>query len=143
MHCTNGIITKIISKGNWNPEATKKVYKEFHLKLMRSLPMNDILFLELLKVQNLLPGDLQEQIQSKATKAERTAWFLDHAIEPSLNIDEVAPLCKLLSVMSDDTDLKSDLLKKLAAQIAQKLDKETALITMKGKDCCKDMQIHA
>ena len=142
MHHIDIITIKIISKGNWNPQATKKLYKDFYLKLMRSLPMNDILFLKLLNNQNLLPGDLQEQIQSKATTAEKTAWFLDHAIEPSLNIDEVAPLCKLLSVMSDDTELKSDLLKKLAAQIAQELDKDTSLITMKGKDCCKHMHIH-
>ena len=105
--------------------------------------MNDIVFLKLLSIQNLLPGDLQEQIQSKATMAERTAWFLDHAIEPSLNIDKVASLCKLLTVMNDDTDLKSDLLKQLAAEITQELDKETSLTTMKGKDYCKDMSIHA
>ena len=119
------------------------MYKEFHLKLLRSLPTNDVLFLELLKCQNLLPGDLQEQIQSKATTAEKTAWFLDQAIEPSLNIDKVAPLCKLLSVMSDETDLKSALLKQLAAEIAQKLDEETSLTTMKGTDSCKDKGMYA
>ena len=100
--------------------------------------MNNIIFLELLKGQNLLPGDLQEQIQSKTTKAERTAWFLDHAIEPSLNIDKVEPLCKLLSVMSDEIDLKSDSLKQLAREIAQKLDKETSLTTMDVTDNRKD-----
>ena len=101
--------------------------------------MNDILFLELLKVQNLLPGDLQEQIQSKSTTAEKSAWFLDHVIEPSLNIDNVALLYKLLSVMSDEIDLKSDLLKQLAAEIAQKLDEETSLSTVKETDNSKDI----
>ena len=105
--------------------------------------MNDIIFLELLNNQNLLPGDLQEQIQSKATKAEKTAWFLYHAIESSLNIDKVEPLYKLLSVMSDEIDLKSDLLKQLAAEIAQKLDEETSLTTMKGTDGCKDIRMYA
>ena len=119
------------------------MYREYYVKLMKSLPMNDILFFGLLKRHNLLPGHLQEQIQSKPTEAERTAWFLDHAIEPSLNIDENAPLCKLLAIMSDETDLKSDLLKQLAAEIAEKLDKAKSLTTGKGTDNCKDMFMHA
>ena len=110
---------------------------------MKSLPMNDILFFGLLKHHNLLPGDLQNQIQSKPTEAEKTAWFLDHAIEPSLNIDENATLCKLLAIMSDETDLKSDLLKQLAAEITKKLDEATLLTTVKGTDNCKDIIMYA
>ena len=97
---------------------------------MTSLPMDDALFLELLRKHDLFPGNLQEQVQAKITKAEKTTWFLDHAIEPALVVDVIKPLHKLLTVMSDDEYVKSDLLKDLAAKIQQQLDKETSLISM-------------
>ena len=97
---------------------------------MIALPMGDPLFLELLRRQDLFPGNLQEQVQAKTTKVEKTTWFLDNAIEPSVYIDKSEPFHKLLTVMSDDEYLKSDLLKKLAADIQQELDKETSLISI-------------
>ena len=124
--------TTMILTGNWHPEATKSVYRDFHLKLLESLPMGDVLFLELLKHQNLLPGDLKQQVQTKATRMEKAVWFLDNAIEHSLNIDNFEPLCKLLTVMADEIYLKNIALKQLAAEIEQELDKQTSLITVKG-----------
>ena len=35
----------IILVGNWHPEAIKKVYRDFHLKLLESLPMHNAAFL--------------------------------------------------------------------------------------------------
>ena len=87
--------------------------------------MDDAIFLELLRKSNLFPGDLQEQVEKKDTKANKTAWFLDHAIKPSLDVDIVNPLHKLLTVMSDDEYVKSDVLKEIAAKMRQQLDKET------------------
>ena len=94
--------------------------------------MSDVLFLELLKHQNLLPGDLKQQVQTKATRMEKAVWFLDNAIEHPLNIDNFEPLCKLLTVMADEIYLKNNALKQLAAEIEQELDKQTSLITVKG-----------
>ena len=91
--------------------------------------MGDAIFLELIRKQNLFPGDLQEQVQAKTTKAEKTSWFLDNAIEPSLHIDKIEPLHKLLTVMTDDEYLNSDLLRELAAEIIQQLVKETSLLS--------------
>ena len=122
----------MILTGNWHPKATKSVYRDFHLKLLESLPMGDVLFLELLKHQNLLPGDLKQQVQTKATRMEKAVWFLDNAIEHSLNIDNFEPLCKLLNVMADEMYLKNNTLKQLATEIEQELDKQTSLITVKG-----------
>ena len=124
------MIIKILI-GNWHPEATKKVYKDFNLKLLESLPMDDVVFLESLKHQNLFSGNLKEQVQAKATRKERAACFLDSAIERPLNIDIFEPLCKLLTVMTDEMHLKNDSLKQLAMKIEQELDKETSLIAMK------------
>lgn len=103
---------------------------EFRIKLMVSLPMSDAIFLELLRKQDLFPGNLQEQVEAKDTQAEKTAWFLDHAIKPALDVDIMKPLHKLLTVMSDAKYINSDLLKELAAKIQQQLDKETSLISM-------------
>ena len=121
----------IILIGSWHPEVTKKVYREFHLKLLESLPMHDTVFLELLKHQNLFSGDLKEQVLARDTRMEKAVWFLDNAIEHSLNIDNLNPLCKLLSAMADEMYLKNDSLKQLATQIEQELDKETSFITTK------------
>ena len=122
----------VILVGNWHPEAIKEVYKKFHLKLLKSLPMDDVVLLELLKGQNLFSGDLREQVQARATTMEKAAWFLDVAIDRPLHIDNFEPLCKLLTVMSDEVHLNNDSLKQLATEIKQEVDKETSLTTMKG-----------
>ena len=95
--------------------------------------MNDTLFLEKLKSQNLLPGDLNEEVQAKDTTAKKAACFLDNVIDRSLSIDNFELLHKLLIVMSDEEDINNDLLKQLSSQMQEELDKETALITKKGK----------
>ena len=86
----------VILVGNWHPEAIKKVYRDFHLKLLESLPMHDAAFLELIKDQNLFSGDLRGQAQARATRMEKAAWFLDNAIDCPLRIDKFEPLftCK-------------------------------------------------
>ena len=102
------------------------MFKEFRIKLIKSLPMDDVFFLELLRRRDLFPGDLQAQVQAKDTIAAKTDWFLDHAIKPSLDVDVIKPLHELLTVMSDDEYVKSALLKELAAEIQQQLDKDTS-----------------
>ena len=121
----------IILIGSWHPEVTKKVYREFHLKLLESLPMHDAIFLELLNHQNLFSGDLKEQVLARDTRMEKAVWFLDNAIEHSLNINNLNPLCKLLTAMADEMYLKNNSLKQLATQIEQELDKETSFVTTK------------
>ena len=110
-----------------------KVYKNFRVKLIKSLPMNDALFLEKLKSQSLLPGDLNEEIQARNTTAKKSAYFLDNVIDRSLSINNFEFLYKLLNVMSDEKDIKYDLLKQLSAEMQEELHKETLLITKKEK----------
>ena len=93
--------------------------------------MNDSLFLEKLKSQSLLPGDLNEEIQARNTTAKKSACFLDNVIDRSLSINNFDFLHKLLFVMSDEKDIKNDLLKQLSAEIQEELHKETSLITEK------------
>ena len=106
----------VILVGNWHPEVIKKVYKRFHLKLLKSLPMDDVVPLELLKGQNLFLGDLTEQVQAGATTMEKAAWFLEAAIDRPLCIDNFEPLCKLLTVVTAEMHLNDDYLKQLATE---------------------------
>ena len=94
--------------------------------------MDDVVFLELLKDHDLFSGDLKEQVQARATRMEKAVWFLDNAIDRLLSIDNFEPLCKLLTVMTDEVHLNNDSLKQLAIRIEQELEKETSLINMSG-----------
>ena len=94
--------------------------------------MDDVVFLELLKDHDLFSGDLKEQVQARATRMEKAVWFLDNAIDRPLSIDNFEPLCKLLTVMTDEVHLNNDSLKQLAIRIEQELEKETSLINMSG-----------
>ena len=105
------------------------MYENFRIKLIKSLPMSDALFFEVLKKRKLFSCDLEGQVKTQGTKAEKTAWFLDNAIKPSLDVGKVEPLHKLLSVMADDEDIKSDLLKEMAADIEQQIE-QTSLNLM-------------
>ena len=100
------------------------------MKLISSLSMDDVIFVGLLKEKNLLPGDLNDEIEAKRTKAQKATLFLDKVIDPAIGIGEFEPLNKLLTVMSDEEYLKDSQLKQLANEIKQKLDKESSLIAM-------------
>ena len=91
--------------------------------------MNDPIFLGLLREQDLFFGDLEEKVQTMGTKAEKTDWFLDHAIQRGLDIEMTEPLQKLLTVMSNDEYLKDKSLRELAAEVQQGIYRETSLIS--------------
>ena len=105
------------------------MYEEFRMKLLTSLPMNDSIFIGLLRKQDLFPGDLEEQVQIRGTKAEKTDWFLNHAIERSLCVNIMKPLHNLLTVMSDNQYLNNKSLSELAAKVKQQLDIESSLMS--------------
>ena len=100
--------------------------------------MDDVIFLGLLRQKNLLPGNLNDQVQlAEKTSAQKAALFLDKVVDPSIDIGEFEPLIKLLTVMSDDVYLKNDLLKQLANKIKEELDKESSLISVNRTGQCK------
>ena len=100
------------------------------MKLMSSLSMDDVVFLGLLREKNLLPGDLNDELQAERTKAQKAALFLDKVIDRAIGIGEFESLNKLLTVMSDEEYLKDPILKQLANEIKQELDEESSLIAM-------------
>ena len=93
------------------------------MQLVTSLSMDDVIFLGLLRERNLFPGDLYEELQTEKTTARKATLFLDKAIQPFLDINDFETLNKLLTVMSDETYLKNDALKQLAANMKLELDK--------------------
>ena len=95
------------------------------MKLITSLPTEDVIFSGLLRQKNLFPADLRGQVQAKTTRAEKNELFLEKIIEPSLAIGDSKPLSDLFTVMSDEEYVNNDALKRLATEIKEKLNEET------------------
>ena len=92
--------------------------------------MHDAMFLELLRKQGLLPGNLQERIEVTLIKPEKVVLFMESSIERSLEGECIEPLCKFLTVMCYDENVQDDdALRKLAEKMIQQLDRETLLIS--------------
>ena len=78
-----------------------KVFQQFYPKLVKTLPMNDVIFMAELYSRDLLPDDLKEHVESLATSAEKASYFLDHVIKPSITISDASRFDDLLNVMKD------------------------------------------
>ena len=84
--------------------STSKVLKEFYSKLVKTLPMNDALFIAELYSRDLLPDDVIEHVQSLPTRADKAMYFLDHVIKPSVTTSVGSSFDQLLNVMEDGQD---------------------------------------
>ena len=81
--------------------STNEVFKEFYSKLVKTLPMNDALFIAKLYSRDLLPDDVKERVQSLPTRASKAMHFLDHVIKPSVTTGVGSSFDQLLNVMED------------------------------------------
>ena len=95
---------------------------------MRSLPIEDPILIGLLREYNLLPGDIQGEVEAKETRAKKVQYFWDNAIKPAIDIDNDEPLRQLLIVLKEDEYLKSSVLQTLAAEIQGDIERETSHI---------------
>ena len=77
------------------------VFQQFYGKLVKTLPMDDVVFTAELFSNDLLPGNLKSQLKSEKTSADKAALFLDSVIEPSVTSDGGSSFDKLLHVMED------------------------------------------
>jgi len=75
------IITGELVEGEMS---TSKVFQHFYAKLVKTLPMNDAVFIHELFSANLLPGDVNNLVESRPTRASKAAYFLDQMIVPSV-----------------------------------------------------------
>ena len=81
--------------------------------------MDDAVFTAELFSNNLLPGNLKNQLKLvHRTSADKAALFLDSVIEPSVTIDGGSSFDKLLHVMEDS---EYQHLKELAGEIVTSL----------------------
>ena len=93
-----------------------RVFQQFYSKLVETLPMDDAVFVAKLFSNDLLPGDLKNQLKLvHRTSADKAVLFLDSVIEPSVTSDGGSSFDKLLNVMEDSH------LKELAVQIRTSL----------------------
>ena len=98
-----------------------QMYESFRMQLITSLPMDDVVFLGLLRENHLFSADLNDRVKEKPTTKQKNDLFLDKAIERPLLIGDFEPLNKLLTVMSDESYFNSIYLKELAAKIKKKI----------------------
>jgi len=104
-------------------EDSNKVFKEFNLKLVTSLPMKDVTFIAALNTEDLFSGDLKDKVKAMPTAPEAAACLLDHKIEKDLKIGNNKSFRQLLSVM----EKYNESLKVLATEIKGKLPKGDSL----------------
>ena len=83
--------------------ASIEVFNRFSIKLLISLPMQDVIFLTALDSRGLFPGDLKDQVKAKAatSSAQAAYHFLNIKIEKDLKIGNNESLFKLLSAMEE------------------------------------------
>ena len=81
--------------------ASAEVFKEFYSKLVKTLPMNDAVFIAELVSNDPLPDNLEEQLESQRTSADKATRFLKGIIKPSVNSSDGSSFDKLLNVMED------------------------------------------
>ena len=104
--------------------STSEVFRRFYVKLIKMLPMNDSLFLAELFACDLLPGNLEQQIEAKETPVDKATCFLNHRIKTDISIDDSTSFNKLLNIM-EDSDY--DNLKVLAEEIKTALKPQPAV----------------
>ena len=75
--------------------SSEKVLKEYGIKLCKALPMDDPIFLIMLKSHDILPGDTRDKLESQKTKADKADYYIQHVIKASTDLY----LPKLLQAM--------------------------------------------
>ena len=106
-----------------------EIFRQFYARLVKTLPMDDAVFIAELYSSDLLPADLKEHIESNAlpTLPKKASYFLDHMIKPGVTSDEGGrQFYELLRVM-DDSDYQG--VKELAKQIRDALKVEPTVDT--------------
>lgn len=81
-----------------------ETFQQYYSRLVKTLPMNDDIFIAELYTNKLLPGDLKEYLESLSISAKKASKFLDAVIKPSIENYDVTRLSTLLRVMKNSDD---------------------------------------
>ena len=103
-------------------KAYKEVYKDYVEKLIKCLPMDDVLFTAQLSIHDLLPGNTSNKIVALSTQPEKASYFLNHVIKPALDIDDDSSFNSLISDMEHCGYCH---VKKLACEIKSEINKRS------------------
>lgn len=66
--------------------STKEVLKKHSVKLIKTLPIDNSIFLEILDQYKILPGDSRDKIQAKEIKADKASYYIHQVIEVSTDL---------------------------------------------------------
>ena len=108
-----------------------EVFKQFFVKLVTMLPVDDAIFLATLFSCDLLPGDLMNVITAKNTPAEKALCFLNEKIKRDISSGDFKSFNKLIGIMEAS---ENDSLKDLAKEIRRALQ-EDAVVNTAGLYC--------
>ena len=75
--------------------SSEKVLKKYGIKLCKALPMDDPIFLIMLKNHDILHGDSRDKLEAQKTKAEKAYYYIQQVIKTSADLY----LPKLLQAM--------------------------------------------
>ena len=78
-------------------KSAKDAIRQFSVELLEQLPLEDVKFFALARRGDLFPLNTGDSIAAMSTRAEKVAYFLQHAVEPGA--EEYLP--KVLSVMKE------------------------------------------
>jgi len=98
------------------------MFQYFYAKLVKTLPMEDAVFIAELFSANLLPDDVKGLVESRPSRASKASYFLDHVIKPSVTTGSGRSFDDLIKVMEDS---EHDELKELAELIRCRLRKQS------------------
>ena len=108
------------------------VFKAFYSELTKAVPMIINGLVTELYSSNLLSGDHKEYIDSQTTDKEKTKYFLDKVIKPSLEVKYTGVFDEMLKIMksSDDPTVNH-----LVDKIFNSLGNQTQATQSKGNYC--------
>ena len=100
-----------------------KVYEDYKGKLVKVLPMNDVIFTTQLSSNKILPDNVEAHIKSQSlpTQSDKADYYLKSVIKSSLDSDETEELETFITVMEKCGYTH---LEKLAKRMKSDLDKE-------------------
>ena len=80
------------------------VFKKFYSELTKVLPMIINVLITTFYSRELLSGDRKDRIDSLSTEREKTKYFLDKVVKPSLEIKYTEQFDEMLRVMKNSDD---------------------------------------
>ena len=98
-----------------------KVYKDYMVKLVKALPMDDVTFTTQLSSNNILPDSVDAHIKSLPTESDKADYYLKHVIKKPLDIGDTEELNNLITVMEK---CGHSFVERLAEDMKSHLDKE-------------------